>query len=338
MAKKRIKLVDIANELGVSVGLVSIVLSGKSRENRISDTLSKKVIEKAKELGYQANQMARALRTGKSGIIGLAVADIANPYFGKMARFIENEASGLGYQVMFGSSDEDPKKLNDIINVFLSRQVDAMLIVPVKKSQKYLMALQEQSIPFVFVDRCCDGVSEDAVTTNNFEGGYQLCNVLIKRGYKKIGAFVYDTGLTNNNQRIKGYTSALKESELNDDSENLIFETGFKHVETRLESMLKSALKKGCDAFFFANNKLGIQSLKYFDKMNIKIPQDIGIVSFDNPESFQVAKPGVTCFEQPIANICVKAISILVDKMDDASKPKVGEVLLSGNLIIRESC
>lgn len=338
MAKKRVKLVDIAKELDVSVGLVSIVLSGKNKENRISDTLTQKVIAKANEMGYQKNKLARGLRTGKSGIIGLAVADIANPYFGKMARFIENEASKLGYQVMFGSCDEDSEKLNDLIDVFLSRQVDAMLIVPVNNSEKYLLALQEQPIPFVFLDRYCEGVNEDAVMTDNFEGGYQLSNVLVNKGYKKIAAFVYDTGLTNNKERIKGYISALKNANMYNDSEDLVFEIGFKHLETRLESALNAAIKKGCDALFFANNNLGIQSLKYFNRMNIKLPQDLGIVSFDNPESFQISKPGVTCFEQPIEHMCTKAISILFNKIDGGLSEKKDLVLLPGNLIIRESC
>jgi len=338
MAKKRVKLIDIASALDVSIGLVSIVLSGKGKENRISDALSKKVIEKAKELGYQANQLARGLRTGKTNIIGLAVADIANPYFGKMARFIENEASKLGYQVMFGSSDEDPKKLNDIINVFLTRQVDAMVIVPVKDSKDFLHSLQDQTIPFVFIDRYCEGVDESSVCTDNFDGAYQLNNILISKGYKKIGALVYDTGLSNNKERIKGYVSALKTANLYDANEDLVFEVGFKHMETRLESALKTAMRKGCDALFFANNSLGIQSLKYFDKMEIEIPTDMGMVSFDNPESFQIAKPGVTCLEQPIAQMCARAISILSDKIEGKGQEKNSSILLPGNLIVRGSC
>lgn len=338
MAKKRVKLIDIASALDVSVGLVSIVLSGKGKENRISDALSKKVIEKAKELGYQANQLARGLRTGKTNIIGLAVADIANPYFGKMARFIENEASKLGYQVMFGSSDEDPKKLTDIINVFLTRQVDAMVIVPVKGSKDFLPSLQNQTIPFVFIDRYCEGVDESSVCTDNFEGAYQLCNILISKGYKKIGALVYDTELSNNKERIKGYVSALKTANIYDENDDLVFEVGFKHMETRLESALKTAIRKGCDALFFANNSLGIQSLKYFDNMEIKIPTDMGMVSFDNPESYQIAKPGITCLEQPIEQMCVRAISILVSKIEGKAPENKSSVLLPGNLIVRGSC
>lgn len=338
MNKRKVKLSDIAEELDVSVGLVSSVLSGKSKENRISDALAKKVIEKAEELGYQVNQLARGLRTGKSGIIGLLVADIANPYFGGMARYIENEASKLGYQVMFGSSDEDPIKLNKLINLFLSRQVDGMIIVPVKNSTKQLKALQKQPVPFVLIDRFCTGVEEDVFCTDNFNGAYQLNSLLIEKGYQKIGALVYDTDLTNNEDRIRGYLSALKENGLDRPEDELVFKVGFKYTQNHLKSVVSSALEKGCDALFFANNSLGVNSINILDEMNVKVPDDLGIVSFDNPEAFHIAKPGITCYEQPVKDMCVNTISRLDKRINEKVNEKSGIVLLPGNLILRGSC
>lgn len=336
MKKKRVKLVDIAAELKVSVGLVSLVLSGKSKENRISDALAKKVMETANAMGYSANQLARGLRTGKSGIIGLVVADIANPYFGKMARFIENEASKVGYQVMFGSSDENPDKLQKIIEVFISRQVDGVIVVPVKGSQTFFQNSPIQ-VPLVFIDRYCDGIEEDYVCSDNFEGAFQLCNLLINKGRKQIASFVYNTDLSNNRDRIKGYRAAIAEGGLSADND-VIYEVGYKHLETRLEPALKDALKKGCDAFFFANNSLGVESLKIFDKLGCKMGKDISMVSFDNPEVYHVVKPGITCFEQPIEAMSQTAVKILIDKIINSSNSTISKRMIAGNLVLRESC
>ena len=338
MPHNQVKLIDIAKKLDVSVGLVSIVLSGKSKERRISDELTAKVIEKAKALGYRPNQLARGLRTGKSGILGLVVADISNPFFGKMARYIENEAAKVEYQVMFGSSDENPGKLENLINMFTSRQVDGMIIVPVFQSESFLLSLQEQSIPFVFIDRYCDGVDEDAVVSDNYLGSYQLTSLLIKNGYRKIAAIANDFHLSNIKERIRGFTTAIKESELDYSVEDFIHEVNLDQLDIRIEAVLKQTLNKGCDAFFFANNKLGISSLKYFDKIGLTIPGDIGIVSFDNPEAFQVANPGITCLEQPIELMCAKAINILSRKIEGNTKIKPERISLPGHLIIRESC
>ena len=338
MAQNRVKLIDIATKLDVSVGLVSLVLSGKSKAHRISDALAGKVIETAKTLGYQPNQLARGLRTGKSGIIGLLVADIANPFFGKMARFIENEAEKLEYQVMFGSSDENPGKLERLIDVFISRQVDGMIIVPVIQSERCLSSLREQSIPFVFIDRYCKEIEEDSVVSDNYLGAYQLTKLLIKNGYSKIAALTHNAQLLNIMDRVLGYKAALNDEGISHTSGDLVFEVGFDQPGTRLETALKQALDKGCDSFFFANNELGINSLKYFDRMGLGIPDDVGIVSFDNPEAFQVVKPGITCWEQPVESMCIEATGILSEKIRGESASKPERISLPGSLIIRGSC
>src|SRR5690554_5970656 len=103
---KKTSLNDIAESLGVSRTLVSLVLNGKGREHRISEKVCKKVLARAKELNYQPNQIAKGLRTGKTNTIGLIIADLANPFFGKLGREIENEASKHGYRLIFCSSDE----------------------------------------------------------------------------------------------------------------------------------------------------------------------------------------------------------------------------------------
>ncbi len=336
MSLKKVKLVDIAKEMNVSVGLVSLVLSGKAKESRISEGLSKKVALKAKQMGYQANALARGLRTGKSYIIGLIVADIANPYFGKMARQIENEASKLGYQVMFSSSDEDGVKQEELVSMFLSRQVDGMIIVPVANSEKLFSELQSQSVPFVFIDRYCEGINQDFVTTDNFEGAVELTNQLIEKGYKKIASLVYDIDNTNNIDRIKGYESALKNSNLYS-KEPIVLSVNRNRKDNKLREIIQKAISDGCDAFFFANNSLGIESIKIISELGLKIPKDIAMVSFDNPVTFDVVSPGITCYEQPIEYMSSKAVNILYEKMKGNKLNEIQKILLPGNLIFRES-
>ncbi len=339
MSEKRIKLSDIASELNVSVGLVSTVLSGKSKENRISDSLAEKVFQAANEMGYQANQLARGLRTGRSGIIGLIVADIANPYFGKMARIVENEAFKLGYQVMFGSSDEHPEKLNKLIQVFLSRQVDAMVIVPVRESKEHLLALQKQAIPVVYIDRYCEGIEEDVCCSDNADGTFQLTNLLLKRGYSKIAAFVYDLSLSINKDRVLGYQAALAAAKKYLHPSRVIsFEP--QRMERELRPVLETLLNQGYDGFLFANNSIGIQTMKLLEEMKIKVPEQIGVVSFDNPDAFLLAKPGITCFEQSIEEICSRAVEIVAEKLDRETniKTKSGIHSFKGKLIQRASC
>ena len=337
MAQHRVKLNDIAQKLNVSVSLVSLVLTGKGKENRVSDDLAKKVIITARELGYQPNQLARGLRTGKSGIIGLLVADISNPFFGKLARHIENEAAKLGYQLMFGSSDENHEKLENLISVFMSRQVDGMIIVPVAQSESQLSNLRKFSIPFVIVDRYCEDIKEDAIVSNNFEGSYQLTQLLIQNGYKKIAVIAHKLQLSNISERINGFKSAIKDADLNYSIEDSIFKVDFEVPDSQIEEIIKKAFSLDFDAFFFANNELGIKALKFFNKTGINIPNDIGVVSFDNPEAFQLSNTGITCFEQDIELMSSKAVSILTNKIQSKIDAIPERITLDGKLIIRQS-
>ncbi len=334
MTTKRIKLSDIARELNVSVGTVSLVLSGKAKQHRIGEEMAKKVIAKADELDYQANIMARSLRTGKSGIIGLAVADIANPYFGRMARYIENEASNMGYQVMFGSSDEDSNKLSSILNTFHSRQVDGIIVVPVENCELVGGMSNNDTIPTVLIDRECNNLQTDLVCTNNFDGAVQLNEVLLKKGYKKIAAFVYNLRLSNFEERLNGYKKAIKNVE--GTFNPIVFSIDFNNVEENLVKALEEALKIRCDGLFFVNNSLGILSLKIMRKRYKKLLTKIGMVSFDNPEVFDLSTPRITCWEQPVEEMSKKAVELLVGKINNKNEDKCQQIKLKGKLILRD--
>lgn len=336
MAKKLVKLVDIAKELNVSVGLVSLVLSGKAKEQRISDAIANKVLKKSNEMGYKANQLARGLRTGRSGIIGLIVADIANPYFGKMARNIENEAARLNYQIMIGSSDENVEKLEQLIDLFQSRQVDGVIIVPVAGCDKIIKSCQQRKYPVVLIDRYCKNIEEDFVCTDNYNGALALTQVLLNNGYKKIASFVYNLEVSNNLDRVKGYQKAIdKNGSQNKES---IYEVNYTEVENKLEPVLMHALEIGCDGFFFANNNLGIESLKILDKLDLKVGKDIGFVSFDNPETYHMVKPSITCYQQPIKEMSLFAVQHLVKKLKEPIDRPIIRQFIEGDLIVRDSC
>ena len=107
--KRKPSLKDIAKEVGVSIPLVSYVLSDKGKENRVSEQTAKRIREVAAAMNYQPNLSARSLKTNKTRTIGLIVADISNPFFATLARIIEDEADTRNYTVIFGSSSMTTK-------------------------------------------------------------------------------------------------------------------------------------------------------------------------------------------------------------------------------------
>ncbi len=330
---KKVKLSDIAKELGVSVPLVSFVLSDKWKENRVSEELAKKVKAKAESMGYQANTTARALRTGKTGVIGLVVADISNPFYGKFAREIENQASKLGLQLMFASSDEDLSKFIKAVDTLLSRQVDGLIVVPVEGSQEYLEGKSKQGVPIVLVDRKFENSNITYVVDDGFYGGKKLTNCLVENGYNRVSSIAFERDLSNLQDRLDGFSDSKLDKNANTQS---IIKVPIKNYELYLEKQILKAISKGVNAFFFTQNRLGTSGLRILKKNNIRIPQDVAIVSYDNPDIFELLTPSITCYQQSISEICAISVSIITDMIKNVTIEN-RSIKIKGEFIERES-
>ena len=206
---KRTSLKDIAKREGVSVALVSYILNGKEKEMRIGAEVVKKVLQAAEEMNYIPNQIARSLRIGSTKTIGLVVADISNPFFGQLARIVEDEAIKMGYTVIFGSSDEDELKSGLVLNTFLNRQVDGYIIVPSEGSVKQISSLLRRKRPVVLVDRYFPEISCSHIVLNNYQATYDAAAYLINKGYKRIALVAYKTSLIHMKERVRDRKSVV---------------------------------------------------------------------------------------------------------------------------------
>ena len=156
---KKISLKVLADEVGVSVASVSLVLNGKNKNKRVSEEVSQKIIEKAAELNYVPNSLAKGLKMGQSKTIGLIVADISNVFFGTLALHIQNYAEKEGYTVVIGNTNERLEEMDKMITFLNSRQVDGLIITPTEGSEKLVQSLIKHKKPLVLVDRTCSGLN-----------------------------------------------------------------------------------------------------------------------------------------------------------------------------------
>ncbi len=336
-SNRRITIVDIARELGVSSALVSMVLSGKGQKHRINKQTSKKVFETAKELGYNPNLLARALRTGKTGVLGLIVADISNPFFAMIARLLENEAYVNGCDVMFSSSDEDLDKFNKLGNAFITRQVDGLIISPVTGSGDIIAEWQSRGIPIVSIDRYISSLNIPYAVTDNYDASMEIIKFIIKKGYKKIAYVGKQSNLSSFTDREEGFIDGTKELDISPDNFT-VFRLDYLIWEVEIREVIKTILNERFDIIFFGQNVIGIEGLRIFNSMNIRIPDDIAVISFDNPEVFEFNKPSITCFEQPLDILAKKSFHYLRDLIEGKSGEKSMNQKFKGRLIIRESC
>ncbi|MGJ7032919.1 LacI family DNA-binding transcriptional regulator [Niabella hirudinis] len=336
--QKRVSLKDIAEKVGVSTALVSYVLNGKEKEARVSDTAARKIKKVAAEMNYQPNLIARGLKFGKTHTIGLIVADISNPFFAMLARIIELEAQKRGYTVLFGSSDEQLEKSQNLISTFLNRQVDGLIITPVAGSQLQIEALRDKGVPFVLMDRGFRETETNVVVTDNHDAMYNAVTLLIRNGYKKPGIIAYDTTLTHMADRIAGYKDALKDGGIRFNTKWLVkvpYGNYKDDVSTALDRFLDGK-NRAVDALVFATNSISVQSLKRLHARGIKVPQDLGVISFDESDVFDFFYAPITYIKQNLQAISENAVQLLMQSIDARNK-KYTQVTVPSTIVEGES-
>jgi len=335
--EKKVALKDVAQHIGVSAALVSYVLNGKEKEARVGAEMAKRIKKAAAELNYQPNLIAKSLKMGKTKTIGLIVADISNPFFSTIARIIEDEAKKHGYVVIFGSSDESADKQLDLIDVFSTRLVDAFIIAPAAGTEEQIQNIINRGVPVVLMDRFFPNLKVDCVHINNLNASGKAVKQLIKNGRKKIGMLAYDTTQSHMQDRKQGYKAALKEKNIRFKKEWLI-EASYQHLEKDVADKIKPLLKPlQIDALFFATNSLAVAGLKEINKLGIKVPDDLAIISFDESDAFDFFYSPVTYVSQSLADIGKEAIKLVINRLHSKSK-KNTNVIVEAKLIVRESC
>ncbi len=337
---KKTSLKDIANKLGVSITLVSMVLNNQGDEKGISIKTQKRVKELAKKLNYKPNQIARSLRLGSSKTIGLIIADISNVFYSEIAKSIEKLASAEGYNIIFMNSEEDPTKEKAMISFLLDRGVDGLILSTSFKGRDEIRELRDTNIPFVLVDRYIPGVKTNYVLVDNYQGAFDMTEHLLSLNLSKIAIFsVSPMHLTTMKQRIEGCKAALRKHGY-PVSNKLIKEIPHKKISETMKPLLKDLiLDENIQAIFFLNNKLATAGLELINSFNLRIPQDISIVSFDDIDLFKFSCPTITAVNQPKAEIGKRAFEILLNHIQNKDTVlEKQQVILPVDLIIRNSC
>jgi LacI family transcriptional regulator len=334
---KKISLKDIALKVGVSTAAVSYVLNNKEKELKIGKELAAKIREVAKKMNYQPNLIAKSLKSGSTNTIGIIFEDISNPFFANLASIIEKEAHLQGYTVILGCSYEDLQKSETLLNTLLTRQVDGIIITPVDESSAQILRLKKMGIPYVLVDRYFSNVPSNSIIINNYDISYKAVEHLIKKGYRKIGMIAFNSGFEHMNDRIRGYQQALKDHKIKVSKRYLSkinFGDGHETIESAIRQMLTQEDK--VDSLFFANNIIGVKALKVISEMKIKVPNELGIICFDERDVFDYYYSPLSYIKQDLKQIGQEAVRLLIHSIKEKDV-RPSKVVVNAELVIRKS-
>lgn len=321
---KRTSIKNIAEKLGISTATVSLVLSGKQKEGRVSIILAEKIKQTAQEMNYQPNSIARSLRVGSSQTIGLIVADISNLFFSSLAFYIQEEAEKYGYTVIITNTNESVDKMGNMINMFRNRQVDGFLIVPTENSEGHIQRLVEDNVPLVLLDRYFPFIQTNYVIIDNYRASLEATKLLIDRKCKKIALLSYKNNLPHILERKSGYLDALAYSGM---SETVcVKEIRYSHLQEDIDRAIDDLFdgNEDVDGIFFTTNSISLHGLKSIMRKGINIPEEVKVVCFDKNEAFDLMSIPIPYVLQPIADIGKKAVEILISEMKNKKNKKSG--------------
>lgn len=318
---RKITIKDIAAEAGVSIALVSFVMNGKSDGKggyRVNKETAERIRSVAERLNYQPNDAARMLRSGKTNTIGVVVSDISNKFFADIARCIEDRAYKHKYTVLFGSTDENPQKLENLIEVFRNKGIDGLIVVPCEGAEPTLRKLANENFPLVLLDREVPGADLSSVVLNNRRAGGQVTEVLVKQGYRKIEMISYSMNLSNIREREEGYRACMTENGLGE----YVRIHHLRHDRMdRITEILRDARERQVEAFVFATNTLALQGVTVIFRQGWQIPRDFSMVCFDTNEAFDLYKTAAACVSQPIERFGAEALDLLLKSIEHRDQP-----------------
>ncbi|MGW3123604.1 LacI family DNA-binding transcriptional regulator [Streptomyces sp. NPDC001107] len=330
-ASRRPTLADVAREVGVSAKTVSRVLN---EDGPVSPRTREQVLAAVAELGFQPNLMARNIRVGgPDTTIGLVIPDLANPFFGAVARAIEDTVGERGLTLLMGSSADDPERERALTDKFLARRVSILMIVPsVGADHSHLKSHRSAGLPVVFLDRPGVGLSTDSIVSSNRAGTRDGVAHLIAHGHRRIG-FIGDlpVKLYTRRERLAGYRTALQEAGLPYDRSLVTNAHDQPAAATATAQLL--GLADPPTALFAGNNMVALGVVAELARSGRK---NVAVVAFDDVPLAEALEPALTVVAQDPEEIGRSAAATALARLD-GDRSRARTITVPTRLIVRGS-
>ena len=334
--KKRTTLKDIANVLGISTAAVSKALNDDAR---ISVKTKKAVKQVAKELNYQPNHLASALRKGKSNLVGVIVPRTNSSFFSSVVENIEEVLNKAGYNIIITQSNESFEKECKNIDTLLYTQVDGIIASMANETVdlSYYEKIKSNGIPLILFDRGENDLNVDYVGINDYDSSHMIIEHLVAKGCKRIAHIGGYRRTRIFNNRIRGYIDAIKKHDLPIDDE-LLIESSLTLEDGRRQMEKLLALKNRPDAVYAASDYAALGALQILNEQEIKVPLEIKLVGFGNEPFTSLVTPSITSVSQhseQIGRLAAETFLGYVEK--DIVVQSLNKIILDSELIIRSS-
>lgn len=333
---KKVTIKEIAELARVSRTTVSRVLSGgvfvsKSARDRVL-----KIIE---EKEYKPSIIAQSLRTNRTRTIGLVLADIENPFYSRVAKGVIDAAEAKNYNVILCNSNNDIKLEERDIETLVERGVDGLLLTTVELKIKTIENLRDKRVPFMLIDCKLDTPGVNYVVNDDYYGAELATEYLIELGHKKI-FFLGNRKLLSLRDRFRGFKDTLKRYNI-EGSKNFV-PSKFINMDNTYDiaGIIKylTSREENITAIFAGNDDLAVKSIEAINNNDLKVPEDISVIGYDNIKISSMIKIPLTTIRQPKYLLGKLAAEQLLEVLESRSDKEARKVILRPELVIRQSC
>jgi len=334
--KKTVRLKDIAWKTGYSIKTVSRAINDHPDVN---ENTRRKILTVAREYSYYPNLMAKSLRTRKTYTIGYIVPDIANEFYGKVGIAIEKEFRKSGYSLLMSFTEESEENEINSLKLLLAKRVDGIILATVGTTGDFLQeVINRYHIPVVVIDNKAEGIRTNTVLHDNLDGAYVLTKHLLEHGHRQVACVTGHLAETSGKERLEGYKKAL--SEYNIPIEERFIRISNWRVTGGFDATIELIQDKTQkpSAIFYANSQMALGAYKAFKKNNIRIPEDVAVVSFDNLDFTDAIDPPLTTLDSVEEEVGRLASELLREIIVNRDGDRIREYLVKAGICIRKSC
>lgn len=331
---KKVRLLDIAHEAGVSRATVSLALR---QHTSIPVHTRDRIKRIARELGYVYNRGAASLRTASTNLVGIVVHDITNPYFAEVVASIQDEMRGRGRIVLFGNSSDTHDCQVELISAFREYNVDGVILCPSADTDiNWLRQIQSWKLPLVLFSRDIPDLAIDYVAANNEGGMHDATMHLLSLGHKRIAMIGANYRISTGQERLRGYLEALRKSGITVD-QSLIIE-GPATRDFGMQALFQvMANDNPATAAVCFNDVIGFGVMLGLRQMGLEAGTHFSVVGFDDVSEAVLWRPALTSVDFSREGIGREAVALLMRRIaSPEASPK--RIIIEGALCPRDSC
>lgn len=336
---KNVTLKDIAHKLKLSEATVSLAINNKKMVNV---NTRERVLQCARDLNYKPNLLARGLATNKSMTIGFICSEPENPFIGRMLKMVSRYCNKQGYSVIVAISEGDIKQEGKILQNFIDKRLDGVIIFPVDAPDNPYLPVDSASdygIPLVFCDSYYPGYEDSCILTDYKKGSYLLTKHLLENEHKIIWYItVKHKEIPISKLRIEGYKQAYQEFGMKREDEWII--SCEKAEGESAYWLVKNMLQKGKkpDAILTLNDYMAYGVRQAILEMGYGIPEDISLAGYDDAFNQLIYGNVLTTVRQNIELIARECVRLLLKNIDPLYQLDTPiERITEPELIVRDS-